>query len=103
MQVDFLHPRVTDEDIEEVVRVLKSGWLLLQQETERFEKEFATYMRSSDAVLTNSCACSIHLALLLGGLQEGDEVITTALSYNSTANPILHQSRAGAGYPRTAQ
>ncbi len=90
MNVQFLQPTITEEDIAEVNRVLRGGWLVLQQDTQAFEKEFAAYMGTKEAVLTNSCTCSIHLALIMAGLTEGDEVIVPALTYVSSINPVLH-------------
>lgn len=90
MQVNFLQPTITEEDIEEVARVLRSGWLVLQKETELFEKAFAQYMGAKEAVLVNSCTCALHLSLKILDLKEGDEVITTSLSYVSSVNPVLH-------------
>lgn len=90
MRVPFLQPNITEEDIQEAVRVLRSGWLVLSQETKKFETDFATYLGVREAVLTNSCTCSIHLALTIAGIGPGDEVITTPLTYASTVSPIMH-------------
>ncbi len=90
MKVQFLKPSINEKDIQAAVKVLRSGWLVLSQETKAFEKDFAAYMGTKEAVLTNSCTCSIHLLFVIAGLKAGDEVITTPLSYVSTANPILH-------------
>src|SRR3989338_3619471 len=90
MKVQFLKPNLTDADIKAAVKVLKSGWLVLSKETKAFEQDFAKYMGAKEAVLTNSCTCSIHLSFVIAGLKPGDEVITTPLSYVSTSNPILH-------------
>ena len=90
MKVSFLQPTITEEDIEEVVRVLRSGWLVLGEETKKFEKGLAEYLGVSDVILTNSCACSLQMLFSLLGLKEGDEVITTPLSYVSTVSPALH-------------
>jgi dTDP-4-amino-4,6-dideoxygalactose transaminase len=92
VNVPFLHPAITERDIQQVVRVLRSGWLLLSRETTLFEEEFAAYMGGGarEAILTNSCTSAIQMALVLAGVGPGDEVITTPLSYVATANPILH-------------
>jgi len=90
MRVQFIQPAITEEDIAEVTRVLRSGWLVLQKETALFEQAFAEYLGVKEAVLVNSCTCALHLSLVLAGIKEGDEVITTPLSYVSTVSPILH-------------
>lgn len=90
MQVPFLQPNLTEDDIQEAVRVLRSGWLVLSKETALFEQEFSAYAGMAETVLTNSCTCSIHLALTIAGIGPGDEVITTPLTYASTVSPIMH-------------
>ena len=90
MKVQFLQPTITEDDIAEVNRVLRGGWLVLQQDTVDFEKEFAAYMGTKEAVLMNSCTCAIHISLMMLGLKEGDEVIVPALTYVSSINPVLH-------------
>ena len=90
MHVQFLKPAITDDDIAAVVAVLKKGWLVLSGETRNFEDDFSRYLGAKHAVLTNSCTCSLHLALIIAGIGKGDEVITTPLTYASSVSPILH-------------
>jgi dTDP-4-amino-4,6-dideoxygalactose transaminase len=91
MHVPFLQPNITEADIREVVRVLRSGWLVLCEETRKFESAFADYLGVKEAVLTNSCTCSLELALDAAEIGEGDEVITTPLTYASSVSPILRR------------
>lgn len=90
MKVQFLKPNIIDKDIQEVVRILKSGWLVLNMEGKKFEKKLEEYLGVKKTVLTNSCTTSLHLSLVSAGVGPGDEVITTPLSYVSTVNPILY-------------
>ena len=64
------------EDIEEVVKVLRSGWITSGPKVEEFEKGFARYIGCKYAVALSSCTAALHLALILSGIGEGDEVIT---------------------------
>ena len=89
-EIQFLNPSINEEDCQAALRVMRSGWLVLQQETEKFETAFAKYLGAKHAVLTNSCTNSLHLSLMVAGISPEDEVITTPLSYVSSANPILH-------------
>jgi UDP-4-amino-4-deoxy-L-arabinose-oxoglutarate aminotransferase len=90
MKVQFLNPYLSKRDIDSVVKVLKSGWLVLGKISQDFEEKFAKYLGCKHAILTNSATNSIYLSLLGLGIKPGDEVITTALSYVATANPILY-------------
>ena len=90
MKIQFLNPNITEEDIQQVAKVLRSGWLVLGKEAENFENNFSRYMGTKEAVATNSCTSSLHKALLVAGVKPDDEIITTPLSYVSTSNAILH-------------
>jgi len=89
-RVPFLQLSVMDSDVDAMVKVLKSGWLVLANEGRRFENKFADFLGVKEAVLTNSCTSSIHLSLVMAGIGPGDEVITTPLTYVSSANPIIY-------------
>ena len=93
MSEDFLHlarPDISQEEIDEVVDTLKSGWLVYGQKTQRFEREFAAFVDSPHAVAVNSCTAGMHLALMAYGIGPGDEVITSALTFAATASVIVH-------------
>ncbi len=90
MKVQFLNPTINEDDCQAALQVMRSGWLVLQKETEKFEAAFAEYLGTKHAVLTSSCTNSLHLSLIIAGISQGDEVITTPLSYVSSTNPILH-------------
>lgn len=86
----FGAPAIGDEEIDEVVDTLRSGWLGTGPKTERFEREFAEYVGCEFAVATNSCTAALHLALAGLGVGPGDEVVTTPLTFVATANVIEH-------------
>lgn len=86
----FGQPQITKKDIEEVVKVLKSGWIGMGPKTEEFEKKFAEYENAKYAVATNSCTAALHLALDAVGIKAGDEIITTPVTFAATANVITH-------------
>lgn len=90
MKIQFLQPSITEEDIAEVARVLRKGWLTLSDDTKAFEKNFAEYLGVKEVVATSSCTCSIELALTILGVSSGDEIITTPLTYVATMNPAFH-------------
>ena len=82
-------PSIGDEEIEEVVATLKSGWLTTGPRTTRFEKEFRAYSRAPFSLAVNSCTAGLHLALAALGIGPGEEVITTPLTFCATVNTIL--------------
>ncbi|MDG5815391.1 DegT/DnrJ/EryC1/StrS family aminotransferase [Chitinispirillales bacterium ANBcel5] len=93
MRSDFLvygSPQIGQEEIDEVLDTIHSGWLGTGPKTQRFEKEFATYQGIENAVAVSSCTAAIHLALLAAGVGKGDEVIIPALTFCATANAVIH-------------
>ena len=88
--VDFSPPAIGEAEIQEVVSALRSGWLSTGPRVARFEREFAAYVGAPHAVAVNSCTAALHLSLLAAGVGPGDEVITTPLTFCSTANVIVH-------------
>jgi dTDP-4-amino-4,6-dideoxygalactose transaminase len=86
----FSVPDIGQDEIDEVVHTLRSGWLTTGPKTARFENDFRTAVRSSHALAVNSCTAGLHLALLATGLEPGDEVITTSLTFCATVNSIIH-------------
>ncbi len=92
MKIQFLKPNITNKDIQKVTRVLESGWLAPGKYTKELEGNFALYLKAKYAVMTGSCTAALHMALILAGVKEGDEVITTPISYVATSNVILYQN-----------
>ena len=90
IQVPFHRPSIGQEEIDEVVRTLKSGWLTTGPRTAQFEREFQDYVGAPHALAVNSCTAGLHLALAALGIGPGDEVITTPLTFCATVNVILH-------------
>ena len=83
-------PDISEQEINEVVDTLKSGWLAKGPRTVEFEKEFAAYVGAKHAVAINSCTAALHVALLSQDIGAGDEVITTPMTFASTASTIIH-------------
>jgi dTDP-4-amino-4,6-dideoxygalactose transaminase len=88
--IPFHVPSIGDEELREVEATLRSGWLTTGPRTTQFEKEFAAYVGAPYAIAVNSCTAGLHVALAALGIGEGDEVITTPLTFCSTVLSILH-------------
>jgi len=89
--IPFHRPFLGKEEEDEVIDTLRSGWLTTGPKTKKFESEFAQYVHAKHAIAVNSCTSALHLALVAAGVSEGDEVITTPITFASTANVIVHQ------------
>lgn len=83
-------PDITEEEINEVVATLKSGWLAKGPRTIEFEEQFANYVGAKYAIGMNSATAALHIALLSAGVGPGDEVITTSMTFAASANTIIH-------------
>jgi dTDP-4-amino-4,6-dideoxygalactose transaminase len=87
--IPFSRPTIGEEEIEEVVRCLRSGWITAGPLTARFEKDFAAYVGASHALAVSSATAGLHLAMLALGLESGDEVVTSPMTWPATINAIL--------------
>jgi dTDP-4-amino-4,6-dideoxygalactose transaminase len=86
----FGSPQIGEEEIAEVVATLRSGWIGSGPRVARFEQAFAAYKSVPAAAALASCTAALHLALLALDLREGDEVVTTPLTFCATVNAIVH-------------
>lgn len=81
---------IEEAEIAEVVAALRSGWLTTGPRTAAFEAEFSKLKQGAPSVALSSCTAGIFLGLRSLNLQPGDEVITTPMTFVSTANSIVH-------------
>ncbi|WP_130805808.1 DegT/DnrJ/EryC1/StrS family aminotransferase [Senegalia massiliensis] len=88
--IPFSPPDISDEEINEVVDTLKSGWITTGPKTKLFEKKIAEYCNTSKAVALNSATVAMEMTLRLLGIGPGDEVITCAYTYSASASVIAH-------------
>lgn len=89
--IPFNRPEIGEEEVQEVVKVLRSGWLTTGECTKRFEADLCQYTGARYGQAVNSCTAGLHLALAAMDIGPGDEVITTPLTFCATVNVILHQ------------
>ena len=88
--IPFSPPDISEEEINEVVDTLKSGWITTGPKTKLFEKKIAEYCNTSKAVALNSATAAMEMTLRLLGIGPGDEVITSAYTYSASASVITH-------------
>lgn len=89
-KIPFSPPDISQVEIDEVVKVLKSGWITTGPETKLFEKKIADYCRINTAVCLSSQTSCAELTLRILGIGPGDEVILPSYTYTATASIVYH-------------
>lgn len=88
--IPLAKPCIGKEEIDSVVKTIKSGWLTFGPKTKQFEDEIARYIGCKNAIAVNSCTAALHLSLVALDIGSDDEVITSPLTFCSTINIIVH-------------
>ncbi len=88
--IPFSPPHINQKAIDEVVKVLKSGWITTGPRTKQFEKEITAYCGNQSTLCLNSATAGLEIILRWYGVKEGDEVILPAYTYSATANVVMH-------------
>jgi dTDP-4-amino-4,6-dideoxygalactose transaminase len=86
----FCTPSINQDAIDEVVACIKSGWLATGPRVKLFEEKLQEYFHAPHALALTSGTAALHLALKCFGLKEGDEVITTPMTFVASLNTIVH-------------
>ena len=82
---------IEDKDIDAVVNVLKSDYMTTGPKVNEFEQKIADYVGAKYAVAISNGTAALHMACDTAGIQEGDEVIVTPITFAASANCILYQ------------
>lgn len=88
--IPYARPSITEAEIREVEETLRSGWLSTGPRAKRFEELLAAHLGVAHALGASSGTAALHLAVLAAGVQPGDEVVTTPMTWVSTANVVVH-------------
>lgn len=87
----FALPDIGEEEIQEVVNSLRSGWVTTGPRTKQFEMDFSAYLGGGlESISVNSATAGLHLALEALGIGPGDEVITTTYTFTATGEVIRY-------------
>ena len=89
--IQVFKPSMTQEEIDAVAEVLRSGWIGLGPKTAEFEKKFAEFVGTTYAVAVNSCTAALDLALKLLDVNHGHEVIVPTMTFVSTAHCVAYR------------
>lgn len=87
----FALPEIGEEEIDEVVASLRSGWVTTGPKAKQFEQDFSEWLQGGvESISVNSATAGLHLALEALGIGPGDEVITTTHTFTATAEVIRY-------------
>src|SRR5207245_11341357 len=89
-EIPFYKPSIGQDEIDEVVDCLRSGWLTTGPRTKQFEAEFSGYVQHKHAVAVNSCTAALHLALEAIGLKAGQGVVVPTMTFAATAEVVRY-------------
>lgn len=90
MNIPFSPPDISEEEINEVIDALKSGWITTGPKTKKLEKDLLEFTGTNKGVCLNSQTAAAEMTLRALGVGEGDEVITSAYTYTATASVVDH-------------
>jgi perosamine synthetase len=79
-----------EEDIQAVIEVLRSDYLTTGPKIKEFEQKFADYVGAKYAVAIANGIAALHAVCYAAGIREGDEVITTPITFAASASCVLH-------------
>ncbi|MEU4384377.1 DegT/DnrJ/EryC1/StrS family aminotransferase [Promicromonospora sp. NPDC023805] len=85
-RINVMQPWLGAEEVAAVTEVIESGWVAQGPRVAAFEAAFASAMDIPFAVATSNCTTALHLALVVAGIGEGDDVVVPSFSFVATAN-----------------
>lgn len=87
----FALPEIGEEEIQEVVSALRSGWVTTGPKTRQFEQDFSAFLGDDvESIAVNSATAGLHLALEAIGIEPGDEVILPSYTFTATAEVVRY-------------
>ena len=88
--IPFSPPDISEEEINEVIDTLKSGWITTGPKTKELERRLSEFTNTPKTVCLNSATAALELTLRVLGIGEGDEVIVPAMTYTASCSVIYH-------------
>jgi dTDP-4-amino-4,6-dideoxygalactose transaminase len=86
----FQPPAVDEDEIAAVADAIRSGWLTTGPRAAELERRMAEYLEAEHVLALASGTAALHLSLVALGVGQGDEVITTPITWPATANVVVH-------------
>jgi len=88
--IPYGHQWIDDEDIESVAEALRSDWITQGRKIDEFERRVAEYCGAKYAVAVANGTAALHAACAVAGISEGDEAITTPITFPATTNAVVY-------------
>lgn len=88
--IPYGHQWIDEKDIKEVDRVLRTDWITQGPKIDEFEREIAKFCRAKYAVAVSNGTAALHAAYSVAGIEKGDQVITTPITFAATANAVVY-------------
>ena len=89
-RINVMQPFLGAEEIAAVTEVISSGWVAQGPRVAAFETAFAAHQQADHAVAVSSCTTALHLALIVAGVEAGDDVVVPSFSFIATANAAVY-------------
>lgn len=90
MNIPFSPPDISEEEINEVIAALKSGWITTGPKTKEFERQITEYCGCERTVCLSAATTALEMTLRVLGIGKGDEVIVPAYTYTASCSVICH-------------
>lgn len=91
MKVPWAKLHLTDDETNEVLSVMKSGWLSQGPKVKAFEQQMASFVGTKNTIAVNNGTSALDIALKVLEIKPGDEVIVPGSTYIATSNAVLYQ------------
>jgi len=88
--IPLTRPYFDSEELEEIQKVLDSGWVTQGPKVKEFEDKIADYLGVKYAIAVTNCTSALHLALLCIGIKGGDEVLVADYTFPATGHAVLY-------------
>lgn len=90
MKIPVAKPYLGKEEAQNAYDTILTNWVTQGPRVQEFEEKFAEYTGAKFAVALSNCTTALHLAMIVAGVKEGDEVICPSMSYIATANSVMY-------------
>jgi perosamine synthetase len=90
VKIPLSRPYFDSDEIQEISRVLSSGWVSQGPEVKKFEKLVSEYLRVDHAIAVTNCTAALHLSLLANGVKKGDEVLVSDYTFPATGHAVMY-------------
>jgi dTDP-4-amino-4,6-dideoxygalactose transaminase len=89
-KIPLLRPYFDSEELEEIQKVLESGWVSQGPKVKEFEKKVADYLGVKYAIAVTNCTSALHLSSLSLGIKQGDEILVADYTFPATGHSVLY-------------